>query len=106
MERILEELKKIEDESEKIRLEASKKAEEIIKLARQRSEKLVTDAEKDAERTIDKLMENFRNRMKKRHNELMSSCELEIAKLRNIAEKNMDLAVNQIFKAVIGEKES
>jgi len=46
MERVLEELNKIEDEAERIRLEASEKAKEIISLSRLGSEGLILDAEK------------------------------------------------------------
>jgi len=105
MERILEELKRIEDEAENIRLEASKKAEEIVRLAHQRSDKLIADAEKDAERVIDELMKNFRESMKKKHEEILRSCELEISKLRKTAKRRMDLAVERIFKIVVGENQ-
>jgi len=106
MEKVLEELKRIEDEAENIRLESSKKAEEIVRLARQRSEKLIADAERDAEKDVSELMEKFRNLMKKRHNEILKNCELKIDRLRKTAEKKMNSAVDQIFKIVIGEKET
>ena len=59
MDRILEELKKVEDEAERIRREASERADEIIRLARQGAEEIILDAEKEAKREVDKLMRKF-----------------------------------------------
>ena len=104
MERVLEELKRIEEEAEKIRSEASEKAERMIKLARQEAEKLVLDAEERAEEVVNEMTENFKALMERRCKEIMRRCSSEIARLKETARKNKDRAVNLVFKILIGEK--
>jgi len=104
MERVLEELKRIEEEAEKIRLEASEKAEEIIKAARQKAKVLVTDAEKEAERTVERLLERFREDMKERHRRALKKSEVVIDEIRRSASRNMDSAVDLVFRTLVGEK--
>jgi len=105
MERVLEELRKIEQEAERIRSEASQKAKEIIDFARRGSERLLLDAEKESEQVINKSQEKFKASMKERHEQIVKNCEFEIEKLREKAEKRKEAVVNLVFKALIGEKE-
>ncbi len=105
MERVLEELKKIEDEAEKIRLEASEEAKEIISLARQGSERLIIGAEKEAEEAVSRFVKAFEISIRKKRDEIIKRCESQIDKLRKIAKKKKDSAVNLVFKVLIGEKQ-
>jgi len=105
MERVLEELKRIEEEADKIRLEASEKAEEIIRMARQRAEKLIGDAEKEAERASLKMLKRFRQEMVERHNKVLETNRSRIDKVRRLANKNMNSVIDLVFRTVVGERE-
>ena len=94
----------IEEEAEKIRSEASEKAEEIIRLARREAEKLILDAERRAGEVVNKLAEESKASIRRRREEIMRKCDSEIGRLREKAEKRKDVAVNMLFKILIGEK--
>ncbi len=104
MEKVLEELKKIEDEAENIRSEAVQKSKEIVETAHQQSRQLIIDAEKKAEKDVEESLLMFEEEIKERHRKILEISEAEIAKLRRSADENMLSAVDIVFRIVIGDK--
>jgi len=104
MERVLKELKKVENEAEKIRREATERADAIIKLAHQGAERIISDAVKEAEGEVNRLMKNFEKSMERLHEKSIKDCEAKINELRRRAEKNKRDAVELVFKILTGEE--
>jgi V/A-type H+-transporting ATPase subunit G/H len=105
MERVLGELKRIEDEAEKIRSEASEKSQEIIETARQKARELTADAENEAEKELEKFLKKFKEEMEVKQREVLKATKIKIDGLNRSAKKNVNLAVDEIFKIVVGAKE-
>ncbi len=104
MERVLEELKRIEEEGKRIISESSEKAEEIISASHQKAEKLIVDAEKEAESEAEESLKKFNKDMDATHHKVLETCESRIRKLRASAATNTDSAIDAIFKIIIGDK--
>jgi len=104
MERVLEELKRIEEEGKGIISESSEKSEEIISVAHQKAEKLIVGAEKEAESEVNESLKKFSEEMDEIHRKVLEVCESRIRELRMSAATNMDSAINVIFRIVIGDK--
>ena len=71
MERVWEELKRIEQEANYIRSDAKKKSEEIIAMAREDAEKLVSDARVLAEREAHELLSQYINEARREREEML-----------------------------------
>ncbi len=104
MERVLEELKRIEEEGKEIISEASEKSEEIISVAHQKAEKLILDARKEAESEVDESLKELGEEMDEMNRKVLEACESRIRELRALAAANADSAMNAIFRIVIGDK--
>ncbi len=104
MEKVWEELKKIEAQAEAIRSEAQKSATDIAVQAQQRAETLIvngkTYAEQDAKTLLSAAVEEAN---RDRANQLEAN-KKNADKLRNRAEKRMDQAVQTVVKAVLREE--
>lgn len=105
MERVLGELKRIEVEAEKIRSEASEKSQEIIETARQKARELTSEAEKEAEKEVEKFLKKFKEEMEIKQREALNATKLKTDELHRLANKNVNLAIDGIFKIVVGAKE-
>ncbi len=105
MEKVWEELKKIEEQAEQIRNEAQTKSKTLIELSKQEAEKLFansnTYAEEEAKRLYDA---NIEEASLIRGEQLKASQEA-IGKLKAQAEKRMEQASSEVMKAVLGEIE-
>jgi vacuolar-type H+-ATPase subunit H len=104
MEKIWEELRKIEAQAEQIRNEAKDKAKEIALLAQQEAEKLAADSEAYAEEEALKLHTDAIREANRSHDGRLKANRKSAEKLRAQAEKRMDQASSTIVKAILGEK--
>ena len=103
MERLWEELKKIEDEAISIRSEAEEKSAKIIDLAREYAEKLILDSRKEAEHEALELLNQFLSEAKIKREKMLKENEENIRKLRMKAEKCMEEAAKMIIDAAAGK---
>lgn len=101
MEKIWEELVKIEEEADLIRSEALDKSKQIIKITRDESEKLISDSETQANEEARELLEAFRASANKEREDALEKNEEFIKELRRSAEKRMDEAVKAILDIVL-----
>ncbi|HLN88546.1 MAG TPA: hypothetical protein VK253_00610 [Candidatus Binatia bacterium] len=101
MERVWEELKKIEAQAQRIRGETQDKAKEITKVAQQESEKLLANSTTYAEEEGQQLYINTVQEANQRRDEQLKANEVATDELRVQAEKHMELAVAKIVNAVI-----
>ena len=103
MERVWEELKKIEAEAEKIRVGAQQIAREITSLAQRNSEKLVAKshiyAQEEGQRLYDIAVEEANVKQK----ENLRANEAAAEKLKEQASGHMDQAAEAVLKAIVKE---
>jgi vacuolar-type H+-ATPase subunit H len=103
MEKVWEELKKIEAQAEQIRDEAAESAKQITTDAERNAEKLIanskTYAQEEAQQLHDSAIDDA-NRNRKR---TLNQSQADTERLRQHAEKRMDEATKVIVKTVIGE---
>ena len=105
MERVWEELKKIETEAERIHSEASKKSEELHAIAKKDAEKLLSVSKKHAEAEANELLNKYRREASNERNARLEKNKIFIKELRATVEKRFDKAVNTVFDAVLGKIE-
>ncbi len=103
MERVVEELKKIDDQAAQIRVDAAQKADELVEFARGKALKLVDGAEKDAQETVKKMWKNFDEGVNRKQSEAKLLTESRVQDLRKLAEKRFDAAVDLVFRKAVGE---
>jgi vacuolar-type H+-ATPase subunit H len=103
MEKVWEELRKIESEAEHIRSETLKRSEELIAIAKQDAEKLLSASEKHVEMEGNELLKRLRRDVAKERDDALEKNEKNIKDLRETVEKCFDDAVNMIFDAVLGK---
>jgi vacuolar-type H+-ATPase subunit H len=103
MEKVWGELKKIEHQAEKIRLEAQMDALSITKLAKKKSEELVANAKTYAQEDSQKLYDDLIQRANKLYEEKIRIGEKNGDKLREAAIHRLDQTVSIIIKSVIGD---
>jgi vacuolar-type H+-ATPase subunit H len=103
MEKIWEELRKIESEAEQIRNEAKDKAKNITVLARQEAEKLIINSKAYAEEEMRKLHIGTIQEADRNHDEQLRATQQSSEKLRIQAEKHMDQASSTVANMVLGE---
>lgn len=101
MEKVWDELKKIEAQAEQIRTDAQKTANNIISTAKQDAETLIANskiyAEKEAQQAH---MKGVQEANSKRDEQLKANM-LDAEKLKVQAEEHMEPAISKIVKAVI-----
>lgn len=106
MEKVWDELKKIEAQAEGIRAEAQKWATQINDLARQQAEKLVvnskTYAEEDAQQLYSREVEDTGHKRE----ELLKANRETANELKARAEKQLARAASAVEAAVLGETKS
>ncbi len=103
MEKVWEELKKIEAEAEQIRSEAQEKAKNITTLAQQNGEKLIANGQIYAEEEGQQLFTRTVEEANSRRDEQLKANKGDAEKLKVQAEKNMEQATSKVVKAVIEE---
>jgi vacuolar-type H+-ATPase subunit H len=103
MERVWEELRKIETEAERIHSEASKKSEELLAIAKKDAEKLLSVSKKNAESEANDLLNKYRREAANERNVKLEKNKVFIKELRTTVEKRFDKAVNTVFNSVLGK---
>ncbi len=103
MEKVWEELKKIEAQAEAIRSEAQKSATDITKLSQQKAEALVANSKTYAEQDAEKLFSTAVQEANLDRTKQLEANKEAAAKLRDRAEKRMDQAAQRVRDAVLGE---
>ncbi len=103
MEKVWDELKKIEAQADQICSQAQDKAKEMTALAQQEAEKLLANAkaygEEEAQQIYDRTVQEAN---RKREEQLKASQEAQ-TNLRAQAEKQLKTAVNTVVNRVLGE---
>jgi vacuolar-type H+-ATPase subunit H len=103
MERVWEELKKIEVQAEKIRSEAESKAKDITKLASQEAERLLGNGKTYAEEEAKQLFDNAVEEANRSREEQLRLNEEAAGKLDEQADKRMDQAVEVVVNVLLEE---
>ena len=106
MEKVWEELKKIEAEAEKIRSDAQQKSQDITALAQLNSEKLVANSQTYADEEGQQLFAGTVEEANRRRDEQLKANEVVTEKLKVQAGKRMELAVKAVLGAIVGEAKS
>jgi len=102
MERVWEELRKIEREAEHIHSETLKKSEELIAIAKKDAEKLLSVSKKHTEAEANKLLNKSLREAANERAAALEKNEKTIKELRTTVKKCLDKAVNTVFDAVLG----
>ena len=103
MERVWEELKKIEGQAEQIRSEAESKAKDITRLADQEAEKLLANGKAYAEEEAKQLFDNTIQKANHSREEQLRLNEKATKKLEEQANKRMDQAVEAVLNVILEE---
>ena len=103
MEKVWEELKKIEAQAEQIRSEAQQKAQNMTTLAQQNGEKLIANSQTYAEEEAQQLLTSTVKEANRRRDEQLKANQAAAEKLKVQAEKHMEQAISKVVKAVIEE---
>ena len=101
MEKVWDELKKIEAQAEQIQNDAQDRAKKMVLLARQDAEKLVENSRTYAEAESHKLFTQATVEANKERNEHLKAHKEAVGNLKLKAEKCMDKAVSAAVKAVL-----
>ena len=105
MEKVWEELRKIEDKAEQLRSETLKTSEKLMDVARKDAEKLLSLSKKYTESEADKLLKARMNQAEKERAADLEKNEKSIKELKATVEKQFDKAVDTVFDAVLGKIE-
>jgi vacuolar-type H+-ATPase subunit H len=103
MEKVWEELKKIEAKAEGILAEAQKSANTITNLARQQAETLIANSKGYAEEEAQKLYKGVVQEANRNRDEQLKANQDSTEELRARAEKYLDKASLAVETAVLGE---
>lgn len=103
MERVWEELRKIESQAEQIRNEARDEAKKITILAQQEAEKLVANSKTYAEEEAHRLYTDTIQEANRSRDEQLKTNRESTEKLRVQAEKRMEKASSAIVNALLEE---
>jgi vacuolar-type H+-ATPase subunit H len=103
MEKVWEELKKIEAQAEQIRSEAQEKAKNMTTLAQQNGEKLIANSQTYAEEEAQQLLASAVEKANRTRDEQLKANQAAAEKLKVQAEKHMEQAISRVVKAVIEE---
>ena len=103
MEKVWEELKKIEAEAEQLRSEAEEKAKNMTTLAQQNGEKLIANSQIYAGEEGQQLFTSAVEEANRRRDEQLKANQAAAEKLKVQAEKHMEQAISKVVKAVIEE---
>jgi vacuolar-type H+-ATPase subunit H len=103
MQRVWDELKKIEAQAEQIQADAQEKAKQIVVLAQQESDKLVANSTVYGKEESQKLYAKAVEEANQNRDELLKVNQQTAEKLKIQAEKRMDKAVSTVVNAVLEE---
>ena len=103
MEKIWEELRKIESQAEQVRNEAKEKAKKITVLAQQEAEKLIANSKTCAEEESRKLYNSAVQEANQNHDEQLRVNQESAERLKAQAEKRMNQASSTVTSIVLGE---
>ena len=103
MEKVWDELKKIEAQAEEIRSQAQKKADEIKALAKQYSEKLTANGQIYSEQEGQEIFSNGVDEANRKRKEQLEANQKANEKLKAQAKKNMDKAIAKVVNAITKE---
>ena len=103
MQRVWDELKKIEAEAEQIQADAKEKAKNITALSKQESDQLMANSKAYGEEESAKIYNKAVEDANQCRSEMLKANEQEAAKLKSQAEKRMDSAVSAVVAAVLEE---
>lgn len=103
MEKVWEELKKIEAKAESIRAEAQNSTDKITDLARQQAEKLIANAKTYADAEAQQLYTDVVQAANRERDKQLKANEVSVVALRERSEKRIDTASSAVEKAVLGE---
>jgi vacuolar-type H+-ATPase subunit H len=103
MEKVWEELKKIEAEAEKIRDGAQQKAQGITAQAQQSSEKLIANSQAYAEEEGQQLYAKTIEEANRKRDEQLKANQVATEKLKLQAGKRLEAAVTKAVNAIIKE---
>ncbi len=103
VERVWDELKKIEAQAEGIRVEAQQSADKITNLARQKAEQLIANGKSYAEEEAQRLHEGVVEEANRNRDEQLKANQESAENLRLGAEKRLDKAALAVEMSVLGE---
>jgi vacuolar-type H+-ATPase subunit H len=103
MEKVWDELKKIEAQAEQIQNNAQERAKNMVLLAKQNSEKLIENSRIYGEEESQKLFANAIKEANLSREEHLKASQEAIEKLKANAEKRMDKAVLAVLNEVLEE---
>ena len=103
MEKVWDELKKIEAQAEQIRTDAVDKAKNITTVAQRNAETLLSNSQTYAQDESQRLYKQAVEEANKKREEQLKANEGNTKKLRAQAEKHVDAAVSAVVNAVIKE---
>ena len=103
MEKVWEELKKIEAQAEQIRSEAQTNAKEITRLAQNEAEKLLADSKTYAKQEGQQLYASTVEEVNSSRNQQLKENQQTTEKLAKQAQLRMEKASSTIVAAVLGE---
>jgi vacuolar-type H+-ATPase subunit H len=103
MQKVWDELKKIEAQAEQIQADAQTKAKDITALAKQESDKLLANSKAYGEAESAKIYQQALAEANECRSEMLKANQQEAAKLKRQAEKRMDKAVSAVVSAVLEE---
>jgi vacuolar-type H+-ATPase subunit H len=103
MEKVWEELKKIDAQAEKIRSEAQNKAKEIISLSQKESEEFLVNSKIYSQQEAQQLYEETVEEANRRGDQQLETNRKATEHLSEQAQKRMEKASSTIVSALIGE---
>ncbi len=106
MEKVWEELKKIEAQAEQILSEAQDKAKKMLSLAQQEADKLIANGKAYAEEEGQQLYTSTLEEANRNRDEQLKASQEARENLRAQAEKQLERAVSTIVKTMLGETKS
>lgn len=106
MEKVWDELKKIEAQAEQIRSEAQDEAKKMTTLAQQEAEKLIANGKAYGEEEAQQLYTSAIQGANRNRDEQLKANQETRANLREQAEKQIEQAVSTVVNIVLGETKS
>lgn len=106
MEKVWDELKKIEAQAEQIRSEAQDEAKKMTALAQQEAEKLIANGKAYGEEEAQQLYTIAIQGANRNRDEQLKANQEARANLREQAEKQIEQAVSTVVNTVLGETKS
>jgi vacuolar-type H+-ATPase subunit H len=106
LEKVWDELKKIEAQAEQIQIEARQKAKDMVALAEQEAEKLIVNSKTYAEEEAQQLLVITIQEANRNRNEQLKTNQAAIEKLSAQAANRMEQATTKVLNRILGETKS